>query len=92
MRYTARFTPEVWIRDQATEIDVPPGEPREWDCTRFAVAHERYLDEMAEQHGEQDGTVLDACDLFTSDTAMPEWVYRHVRSGNPFTIRVTRHA
>ena len=85
--YTARFRPQAWVRDEAIDTDLPAGETGVWDCTAFARQNLRYLDEMAEQHGEQDGTVLDADDLFRVDPAAPQWIREW---SGPFTIRVAR--
>jgi hypothetical protein len=86
IRYLAWFTPEAWIRDQATEVD--PQDPQEWDCTTLALAHLDYLAAVAARRDESldDGKgVLDNDDMFKDDPDAPEWV----RSWpGPFTIRV----
>ncbi len=84
-RYTAHITAEAWQDDQAVEVDAPG--PQERDCTEFARWERRYLNEMAEQHGEQNGEVLDGDDLFASDPAAPGWVAAWT---GPFTIRIKR--
>lgn len=83
-KYTARFTPEAWVRDNAIEVD--PQGPQEWDCTGFAAGHEDYLARLAARFGDTvaDG-VVDAEDRFKGDPAAPEWV-RDWRG--PFTITV----
>jgi hypothetical protein len=86
LRYLAWFTPEAWVRDQATEVD-PPG-PQEWDCTSYALAHLDYLTAAASRQRESladDEGVLDYDDVFKSDADAPEWVRAWA---GPFTIRV----
>lgn len=86
IRYVARFTPEAWIRDQATEVD--PQDPQEWDCTTLALAHLAYLAAAAARRHESldDGEgVLDNDDVFKDDPDAPEWVRSWT---GPFTIRV----
>ena len=90
MRYTAHFTPEAWVRDQAIEVDPPPGEPQEWDCTEFARLHRNYLADTAQARGvdvRAGQEVLDNDDVFAADPAAPAWV-REWRG--PFTIRIRR--
>lgn len=86
IRYVARFTPEAWIRDQATEVD--PQGPQEWDCTNLALARRDYLAAAAARQGESldDGEgVLDNDDVFRDDPNAPEWVRAWT---GPSTIRV----
>jgi hypothetical protein len=86
IRYLARFTPEAWIRNQATEVDVAG--PQEWDCTILALTHLDYLAAVAARRHESldDGEgVLDNDDVFRDDPAAPEWVRSWT---GPFTIRV----
>jgi len=88
MRYTAHFTPEAWVRDQAIEVDPPPGEPQEWDCTEFALLHRNYLADTAQARGvdlRAGQEVLDTDDVFAADPAAPAWV-RDWRG--PFTITI----
>jgi hypothetical protein len=86
-RYTAWFTPEAWVNDQAVEVD--PEGPQEWDCTSYANLKRDYLARL-EAHSEPlDGPhgAVDNDDVFKGDPAAPEWV-RGWRG--PFTIRITR--
>jgi hypothetical protein len=86
LRYLARFTPEAWVRNQATEVD--PEGPQEWDCTTYALAHLDYLAAAATRQRESladDEGVLDNDDVFKGDPDAPEWVRSWV---GPFTIRV----
>lgn len=84
IRYTARFTPEKWVRDNAVEVD--PQGPQEWDCTEFAAGHAGYLAAIAARFGDTvESGVVDAEDRFKDDPAAPEWV-RGWRG--PFTISV----
>jgi hypothetical protein len=86
-RYVAHFTPEAWIRDNATEVD--PEGPQEWDCTGYARQNLEYLDRTARRRHEDLNDdlfgVTDNDDVFMDDPAAPEWV----RSWQgPFTIRI----
>jgi hypothetical protein len=86
VRYLARFTPEAWIRDQATEVDAAG--PQEWDCTTLALAHLDYLATVAARRHESldDGEgVLDNDDVFKDDPDAPEWVRSWT---GPFAIHV----
>jgi len=84
-RFTARFYPEAWVRNNAVEVDAEG--PQEWDCTVFASTAENteYLEDMRTWFSEHDGWVLDADDVFKNDPAAPQWV-REWRW--PFTIKV----
>lgn len=71
-RYTARFVPQAWVRDNAIEVDTQG--PTEWDCTdEFLALGDTYramlLDEM-----EVDGEALDGYDCLKADPAAPEWI------------------
>lgn len=82
--YTAHFTPEAWVNDQAIETD--PEGPQEWDCTAYASEYGGYLAKMRQDyHYDEDRGALDAWDIFKGDPAAPEWVKAH---RGPFTIRV----
>jgi hypothetical protein len=86
LRYLARFTPEAWVRNQATELD--PSGPQEWDCTTYALAHLDYLAAVAGRQRESlagDEGVLDNDDVFKADPDAPEWIRAWA---GPFTIRV----
>jgi hypothetical protein len=83
-RYTAHFTPEAYIRNDAVEVD--PQGPQEWDCTTWAQLHQRYTDEAQERDG-GDAEFIDTDDVFRDDPAAPAWV-RGWRG--PFTIRIRR--
>lgn len=86
-RYTARFTPEAWVNNQAVEADQEG--PQAWDCTEHARQNRDYLARL-EAHGEpldQPGGAVDNDDVFKADPAAPAWV-RDWRG--PFTIRITR--
>jgi hypothetical protein len=86
-RYQAQFTPEQWQGDQAVETASEGA--RDWDCTRFALENQDYLDRL-EAHSESlDGPfgAVDNDDLFQGDPAAPAWI-RDWRG--PFTIRIIR--
>lgn len=98
--YTASFTPEAWVRDNAIEVD-PEGET-EWDCTAFVVSGTvgsgdrketivEYLNELDARDRVDDlddwRGVIDNDDVLKRDPAAPEWI-REWRG--PFTIRVRR--
>ena len=86
-RYTARFTPEAWVNDQAVEAD--PEGPQEWDCTEHARRNRDYLTRLEACSESLDGPegAVDNDDVFKDDPAAPTWV-RGWRG--PFTIRISR--
>lgn len=87
LRYTARFTPEAWVNDQAVEVD--PKGPQEWDCTAYARLNRDYLARL-EARGEpldQPEGAVDNDDVFKGDPAAPQWVRNWQ---GPFVIRITR--
>jgi hypothetical protein len=81
-RFTAHFTPEAWIKDNATEVDAEG--PQEWDCTEFAYANYGYTLRVIEGAGFGIAGI-DNDDVFKSDPAAPQWV-RDWKG--PFTITV----
>lgn len=95
-RFTARFFPEAWVRDQAVEVD-PEGETQ-WDVTEHVLAHRDYWEDMMREESALTGSsstvelewsegVMDRDDLLRSDSNAPAWI----REWNgPFTIRVYR--
>ncbi len=86
IRYLARFTPEAWIRNYATEVDAEG--PQEWDCTTLALTQLDYLTAVAaRRHESLDGGegVLDNDDMFKDDPDAPDWVRSWT---GPFTIHI----
>ena len=91
-RWTAHFTPEVWVDDYAVEIDADG--PQTWDCTDYARDRVTYLaslvaretDRLAADADKGGQGVVDRDDVFLNDPAAPQWIREH---RGPFTIRLT---
>lgn len=78
VRVTARFVPEMWVRDNAMTVD--PLGPDEWDATEaFAELPDAYRSELLEEmhdsaHGLNDGEALDSHDILQGDPNAPDWI------------------
>lgn len=88
LTYTARFTPQAWVRDYAIDVD-PEGET-EWDVTAEVVADPKYWAGLGLAGFVSDGTdeVVDNDDSLKADPNAPEWVRAWT---GPFIIEVTAH-
>lgn len=85
-RFTARFSPQAWVRDYAIEVD-PEGDT-EWDVTaEFATLPSDYRAMLLEEIDRTDDEALDRDDALKGDPNAPEWV-REWRG--PFDIYVRR--
>lgn len=76
-RYIARFVPQAWINDYATEID--HSGPDEWDATEFVkIVDSTYVSGMLEEiESYPDEEALDYFDILVEDPNAPEWVRDH---------------
>lgn len=84
VRFTARFTPEVWQGDLAIPVD-PLGDDS-WDCTvEFSLMPAFRQGEMLEAV-DSGGQALDGDDWLKGDPDAPEWVREW---SGPFDIYVT---
>lgn len=90
-RYTATFTPEAWVRDQAIQVDAEGD--TEWDCTDYLLevceeserTREIILAPLDSGYDDDPFGVLDNDDVLKDDPKAPEWV-REWRG--PFNIHV----
>lgn len=72
LRVTARFSAQVWVRDQAMEVD-PLGDT-EWDAsTAFAELNAEYREQLIAEMDEH-GEALDGDDALKHDPNAPAWV------------------
>jgi hypothetical protein len=71
-RFEATFTPQVWLGDQALEVD-PHGDTT-WDCTdEFKQLPIGYQAQLACEMSDS-GVGHDIDDALKSDPAAPDWV------------------
>jgi hypothetical protein len=83
IRFTAHFTPEAWVNDNAIEVDADG--PQEWDCTAYALANQDYLTRLEVRDMDGEFGVVDNDDRFKHDPAAPQWVRDW---HGPCTIRI----
>lgn len=83
--FTARFSAQVWINDNAMEVDAQG--PTTWDCTKAVSERADYFKHLAAgEPGGWQGEVLDNDDVLKSDPEAPEWVREW---SGPFSIWVS---
>lgn len=80
-RYKARFIPQAWINERATEVDAP-GET-EWDVTAYFLS-DNYTD--AEREDMLENGFDYTTDTLREDSNAPAWM---LEWDGPFEVDVT---
>lgn len=88
VRYTAHFQAQVWIDDEAIDVD-DEGDP-EWDCTEFVTMQPDLHDRIKAALGGENEIpreYLDRDDELIEDANAPAWA-KEWGNKRPFVITV----